>query len=76
MLVSPCMLRELVFLSITVLRPHVAKNLTTKYGINSLRGRVSELFALGLGLVVLNVSVHAAPVSAPGALPFLCNEGT
>lgn len=42
-LVSPCMLRELVFLSITVLRPHVAKNLTTKYGINSLRGRVSEL---------------------------------
>lgn len=30
------MLRELVFLSIAVLRPRVAKDLTTKYGINSL----------------------------------------
>lgn len=74
MLALPSMLRELVFLSIAVLRPCVAKDLTTKYGINSLGWGV-RAFALGLGLEALNMSVHAAPVSAPGALPFLCNEG-
>lgn len=38
-------------------------------------GRGVRAFALGLGLEELNMRVHAAPVSAPGALPFLCYEG-
>lgn len=55
----PSMLGELVFLSVTVLRPHLANDLTAEPNrINSfwwgVRGRA---FALAAGLVVLNMSV-------------------
>lgn len=38
----PSMFRELAFLSVTVLRPHLAKDLSIKYGISSSGGRTSD----------------------------------
>lgn len=63
------LLQELVFLSITVLRPYVAKDLTTKHGTGGFGGL--RACALGVGPVALNLSVHAAPVPHLESLPFL-----
>lgn len=72
------MLWELVFLSITVLRPHLANDLTAEPNrIDSFGGAggASRAFALGAELVLLNMSVCVARVSVPEAPAFFVQRG-